>query len=94
MFGQYGECLIAENGRRALTSFDRLDTRAQCSNKPALRVADLAVSSLFRELKARPSGSRTVGIGTMVTGILKSRIMRRMMASCCASFSPKYARSG
>ena len=43
---------------------------------------------------ARPSGSRTVGQPTTSTGNDRSAAMRRITASCCQSFSPKYAWHG
>src|SRR6185436_2068089 len=45
-------------------------------------------SRWLRELSASPSGSRTVGTPTISIGTLKSATMRRITASCCASFSP------
>jgi hypothetical protein len=43
---------------------------------------------------ASPSGSRTIGQATISTGKFRSRTMRRITASCAASFCPKYAASG
>jgi len=43
---------------------------------------------------ATPSGSRTSGQPTTATGRLRSAVMRRTTASCCASFRPKYAVHG
>src|SRR5205823_2429723 len=43
---------------------------------------------------ASPSGSRTVGQPTTETGNDRSAAMRRITASCCQSFSPKYASHG
>ena len=48
----------------------------------------------LRELIANPSDSRTVGTTRSVIGRFKSIIMRRMIATCCASFWPKNATSG
>ena len=48
----------------------------------------------MREESARPSGSRTVGITSILLGMSRSRTIRLTTATCCASFWPKYATSG
>ena len=48
----------------------------------------------MRELRARPSGSRTVRTATISTGRSRSATRRRITASCWASFWPKKATSG
>lgn len=48
----------------------------------------------FRELRARPSDSRTVGITRISRGICKSRTKALRTIVCWISFWPKYARSG
>ena len=54
-------------------------------------LALLGDRSRLRLESARPSGSRTTGQHRTSTGIDRSRTIRRITASCCASFSPKYA---
>ena len=49
---------------------------------------------MLRELRARPSGSRTIGQTTISVARRKSATMRRSTATCAASFWPKKARSG
>src|SRR6266545_4436262 len=48
----------------------------------------------FRDDRARPSGSRTMGHPTTSTWNDRSRAIRWIRASCCASFSPRYAAAG
>src|SRR6185312_4963940 len=48
----------------------------------------------LRDETASPSASRTVGTTRTSTGTFRSRTRRRITATCCASFWPKYARSG
>ena len=43
---------------------------------------------------ASPSASRTIGHTTISTAKFKSRTMRRIIATCAASFCPKNAASG
>ena len=46
---------------------------------------------VLREDFANPSCSRTIGTPIIFTGKFKSKTILRIMANCCASFSPKYA---
>ena len=50
-------------------------------------------SRRFRELRARPSDSRTVAQETMTVRRKNAAAMSRTSSNCCQSFSPKYARS-
>ncbi len=56
--------------------------------------APAAESRRLREDRARPSVSRTVDTARISTGTFRSRTRRRITASCCPSFWPKYARWG
>ncbi len=47
----------------------------------------------LREDNAKPNTSRTVGTPLIDVGIFKSTASRRMIVSCCQSFSPKNATS-
>ena len=46
---------------------------------------------VLREDFAKPSSSRTMGTPIILTGKFKSKTILRIIANCCASFSPKYA---
>ena len=70
----------------------RTAVRARKSRGASAR--SVALRCWLRELSARPSDSRTVGTPVIVTGTFRSATIRRTIASCCASFSPKYATSG
>src|SRR5439155_6187906 len=88
----------AIRARRRTGSRSPDEYAAAASRRAALMLlADLRSSGpryTFRELSASPSGSRTVGTTLISTPRSRSRASRLTTATCCASFWPKYARSG
>ena len=70
-------------GRRAALGTSTGAARRSSGERYALRLDS-----------ASPSASRTSGQPTTSTGRLRSSVMRRTTASCCASLRPKYARHG
>jgi hypothetical protein len=67
------------NSAAAASARNRHPAASRCSGE----------SSAFRDERARPSGSRTIGQATTSTGSSRSETIRRITASCWASFSPK-----
>ena len=79
---------------RPLAPLDRINRIRSARDNTGAISRCAGVKCLFRELSARPSSSRTVATGRRRPECSDPATIRRMIASCCASFSPKYARSG
>src|SRR6185312_9794534 len=69
-------------------------TTASRNARGSARARSAADRWTLRDESASPSASRTVGTTRISTGTFRSRTRFLITATCCASFWPKYARSG
>src|SRR5262249_42934972 len=74
----------ASTGLPVASARDRMVACRRCSGE----------SIAFREERASPSASRTMGTTRTSSSRSRSRTMRRTTSTCCASFCPKYTASG